>query len=223
MEYQKAAADGVISPLGLQAPYLGARQLAEERGKKLPPNPLLDDYLVGSERWKGIPDAFPLWADELLAYPAVGRAFRRGLDIVDDGTGWSLPWSEAIKHVAADLLAAPGAGLFIIPGAFDLSGTAPAVIPQSIILLPSIVPFSGGCGLPEKKTRMPLPFPPATNPAAIPEDGIRFLLRIRGAGVRPIMRVADMPSITGRRGIYADINPDAPMGVAVADFLKAVA
>jgi len=166
-----------IVRLGTDAPYLIARRQVAEKKMRLPPHPLLDAYVqrnaVGGH-----------WADELLAHPEKNGVFQSGRDVKDSRTGWILPAS----YVPSEALGRKSVGLFVVPEDVREESGNVIVHARSIVVLDGMIQESGWVpGKPHELTRIPLVVSPEEF-ACLPEEDKRWLYRIVGEGVQPIVR-----------------------------------
>jgi len=232
-------AQKIIRSLGIQASRLEAERIVKERGRKLPSNVLLDDYFCDSDRCKQVGLVFPawakkapVWAREVLAYPACGGTFEKGRDIVDFVTKWVLPAS----CVPEGAYTQKAVQLFVDPEGFEESKGRVVVLPKSITMVWNAME-SNDNGVFDKKTRVPVICPPRltfSDRAQVargldPDDyddletimrnereNRRSLERISDAGVRPLVRelsYEDCDSVG--RVVRADYWPGGRLEVAV--------
>ncbi len=198
---------GAITLLGVKAGYLEARRLAKEKGGRLPSNVLHDEYLVRSDRWKAIARYYAAWAREILVYPAKGGKFKEGKDIVDSGTGWILPAS----YVPKEAFEKTGVGLFVDPAEVGEEHGRIIVHPKSgMIVLAPFIQENGNFGKVEKTTRIPLALKCES------EASRRWLSRIDGVGVRPLVR-GRILLFNGPQDVDASQLPGVSFGVALED------
>jgi len=211
-----------IVPIGKNAGYLEARKIAKEMHRKLPPNPLIDDYLVrpnnyqvGSRRtneWMKVPNN--LWADELVAHPCKDGVFQKGADLVDSSTGWILPAS----YIPPEIFGIPGMGLFLVPEDMAEEGGRIIVHPKSVIVITPMIQVSEW-GKVEEITRIPT-FVSDEEFKLVKSHEKRILQRIEGIGIRPINRgygFQDDYYGKGKRDIHIHCNPDLHMQVAMVE------
>jgi hypothetical protein len=188
------------------ADYLEARKLTRGKGG-LPSNVLHDDYLVRSDKWKGVQKVYPAWAREILVYPEKDGLFS-GRDVVDsnkDGKGrrWILPAS----YIPKEAVGKEGVGLFINPQEVKEEKGRVVVYPRSVIILHPFIQQSCGGGKVDDNTRIPLKVDPELW-KDVPVEERRWLLRMDGAGVRPLVRSLSMKDIETYR------KPDNGLWVA---------
>lgn len=196
----------MIVPLGKNAGYLEARTLAKERGGKLPSNVLHDEYLVRSDKWRAISSYYAAWAREVLVYPEKGGRFKEGKDIVDSQTGWILPAS----YVPKEAVGRKGVGLFVDPEDVKEENGKVIVHPAgSVIVLSPFIQESGNAGKVDESTRIPLAL------EADSDIDKRWLWRIDGVGVRPLVRIDDYLGYDCRRNVIAGGRPHLVRGVAL--------
>lgn len=188
------------------ADYLEARKLTSDKGG-LPSNVLHDDYLVGTDKWKDVQKAYPSWAREILVYPPKDGKFD-GKDVVDsnkDGHGrkWILPAS----YVPKEAVGKERVGLFINPQEVKEEKGRVVVYPQSVVILHPFIQQSCNGGKVDENTRIPLEVEYELW-KTIPAEEKRWLLRMDGAGVRPLVRSLSMKDIETYR------KPDNGLRVA---------
>lgn len=218
----------IIFPLGINAGYLKARNLAKEAGGKLPSNVLHDEYLVRSDKWRYIehelrkhkekipfylpptiqysPIYYAAWANEILVYPSKKEAFTER-DVVDSETGWIFP----ACYIPKELVGMAGAGLFVNPEDITVENGKRIVHPagKPVILAPFIQKYKGN-GKAHELTGVPL------NLKAKPKSESRLLIRNTGTGVRPICRAAEVVTVYyGRHMVSTEFTPNASFGVGV--------
>lgn len=207
----------VIKPTGENAGWLNARKSVQDKGG-LPSNVLHDDVLV--KLWPTLSEPekaklrgyYAAWAREVLVYPAKEGQFKKGKDVVDahkdeQGREWVFPASSMPEEaVGRDKV-----GLFVDPQNVEVNSKRVVVLaePKSIVVLTPFIQSNGGMGLVDEKTRVPLEVAPEVA-ERLTEDQRRWLYRVDGAGVRPLVR-----DVTGRRYVYALYGRrDCAFGVA---------
>ncbi len=188
------------------AGYLEARKLTRGKGG-LPSNVLHDDYLVGTNRWKDVQKAYPTWAREILVYPPKDGKFD-GRDVVDsnkDGKGrkWILPAS----YVPKEAVGKEKVGLFINPQEVKEENGRVVVHPKSVLILHPFIQQSYSGGKVDVNTRIPLEVEYELW-KTVPVEERRWLVRMDGAGVRPLVRSLSMKDIETYR------KPDNGLRVA---------
>ncbi len=227
--------------LGRDTKYFDARRRVADKGMKLASNVLHDDYLVGIHEWKGIHrwsdmEDYPAWAREIIVHPEKNGKFRKGADVVDSKTGWVLPRSyltnpkfinndvfmksfnrrmdlgliaQDLRRVdPRDLIFLERVGLFIDPEDFDTKNKSRiVVIPASIVLLYPFIQENVEMGKVDEITRIPLALAPEN------EQEKRWLFRIDGAGVRPLVRGRHLWGDDNGRIIDSDYRPTCRLGV----------
>ncbi len=179
-----------IVPMNKRAGYFEAWKLTKDKGG-LPPNALLDDYLVETDRWKA--DFFPLWTREILVYPEIGGEFKKGKDVVDSFTDeldrrWILPAS----YVPEEAIGRKGVGLFVDPGditevGFWVEKGKVVIHPRSVVVLHPFIERSGEDGKADEETRIPLRVEPESLKNLLDKEK-RSLYRVSGVGIRPLVR-----------------------------------
>lgn len=194
-----------IVQLGKNARYLEARKAVAERKMRLPPHPPLDSYVQRNR-------VYGLWADELLAHPAKDGVFQSGKDVVDALTGMILPAS----YVPKEAVGRNGVGLFVVPEDVREEHGKVIVHAQSVIVLDGMIQKSDTwvAGKPHDITRIPLVISPEEF-ERLPEEEKRWLYRIAGEGVRPLVRRSDYDWYGyDRRDVFAYYGADFVFGVA---------
>jgi hypothetical protein len=193
----------------MNARYLDARKAVAEKGMKLPPYPLLDRYKM--ER-AGIAN---LVADELLAHPEKDGVFRKGWDIKDSITALTIPASD----VPPEAFGRKGAGLFVVPldGPDGVREENHGVVvhKKSIIVFDRMIQESDKWvpGKPHEITRIPLVVS-WEEFDRLPEDERRWLYRIAGEGVRPLIRVFKGWGIKDKQSVKAFYKLDRAFAIA---------
>ena len=187
---------GKIVPTGQDMGWLDARNAVRDKGG-LPSHVLHDQYLVGSERYKEFPGSYyAAWAREVLVYSAKGEVFQKGKDVVDaikddKGRKWVLPASSMPEQA----IGRKNVGLFIDPEQVEANGKRVVVLaqPKSIIVLGispelgSFIQESGNAGKVDEATGIPLSVSQELFDT-LDDNQKRWLYRIDGAGVRPLVR-----------------------------------
>jgi hypothetical protein len=197
----------IDNQLSNKADYLSARRLAGKKGMRLPSNVLHDEYLVNPERLKGVAQIYPAWARELLVYPERDGKFALGKDIVDSETGWCLPVVYLTNpHIVDTDVFRESIGLFVEPADIVIEGDRTIVHPASIVVLHPFIQENGAWGPPDKNTRIPLSY-------EIDDNGgsKRWLKRIEGVGVRPIVRAGEAHNWMN---ISSNCKPDSLLGMS---------
>jgi hypothetical protein len=128
---------------------------------------------------------YSYWADELLAHPEKDGVFQSGRDVKDALTGMILPAS----YVPKEAIGRKGIGLFVVPEDVRREHDKVIVHAQSIVVLDDITQTSGEWvpGKPHEITRIPLVVS-AEEFERLPGEEKRWLWRITGEGVRPLVR-----------------------------------
>ncbi|MDE1860965.1 MAG: hypothetical protein KGH72_04595 [Candidatus Micrarchaeota archaeon] len=204
---------GVIVPTGEHADWLAARRLVMESG--LPSNELHDDTLSSPMLMRALLDQgyYPAWAREVLVYPTPHGTFVKGRDLVDSfaddsGRKWVFP-AASIPDLAIGM---KNVALFVDPQyvEVDVNRVAIMALPGSIKLL---TPFmqEEGWGVMDEVTRIPL----ALDVAGVPANRQRWLWRLDGAGVRPIVRYTH--DFDGRWEIVGNGIRSSSFGVAMVE------
>lgn len=163
------------------ASYPKARKIAEKRGMRLPPYPLLERYVLRAKRGGFV-------ANELLAHPEKDGVFKKGRDIMDSMADLAIPASE----VPPWAFGRRGIGLVVVPkdgeDGLEASKWRVWVHPQSIVVFNRMIQTSGQWvpGKPHTITGIPVAVSPKEF-ERLPEDMKRWLYRIAGEGVRPLV------------------------------------
>jgi hypothetical protein len=206
-----------IVPLGCKAGYLEARRMAKARGMKLASHVLHDDILVRAYDWRKLDGLYPAWARELVVHPEKDGAFAKGKDVVDSQTDWRLPaqYLSDPRFVNVDVFR-PGISLFVDPADVIEEQGRVVVIPASILVLHPFIQQNRDCGKADETTRVPLATSKESS-AQLPEGEKRWLRRIDGVGVRPLVRGQGVHfcGYDGRRDVVGNYRPDSNLGVAV--------
>jgi len=211
----RATQKQVIIYTGKDLGYLDARELVRDKGG-LPSNVLHDDVLVRSDDWKQLraQNYYGAWAREVLVYPKKNGEFKKGQDVVDEfkddkGREWVLP-ASSIPEVA---IGRKGVGLFIDPQNIEVNDKRVVVLaePKSLVILETFIQNSGEVGKVHEATRIPL-FVEKDERQYLTDDQKRWLWRIDGAGVRPLVRGCDDVFGDGR-GVGALRRHDDGFGV----------
>ena len=208
----------IIVPTGENLGWLKAREAVSDRGG-LPSHVLHDDILVKlwpvlSEPEKAkLRNYYAAWAKEVLVYPEKGGQFQKGKDVVDahkddSGRKWVFPASgmpeEAVGRAKV--------GLFVDPETVEVTANRVVVLasPKNVIVLSSFIQTNAQMGQVDERTRVPLEVA-----EWFTDDQKRWLYRIGGSGVRPLVR--DVEGVGGRRGVYACYGHGKAFGVAYVD------
>jgi hypothetical protein len=184
-ECLQAHAKHMIVPTGNRLSYVEAFNLVREIGG-LPSNVLHDDTLVRFGNWKQLGLYYPAWAREVIVHPERNGMFRAGKDVVDadpdcEGRSWIFPSSL----MPVEALGRHGMALFIDPQEIRVEGRKVVIEtdPKSIMIVKQF-PQVRGWGRVDERTRLPL----ALAPESRMFDAERYLVRVDGAGVRPVVR-----------------------------------
>lgn len=194
-----------IAQLGMDARYLEARKAVAERKMRLPPHPMLDAYVQRNR-------VYGFWADELFAHPEKNGVLQQGKDVKDSLTGWILPAS----YVPKEAVGRKGVGLFVVPENVGDEKGKVIVHAKSVMVLDGVTQVSDKYvpGKPHEITRIPLVVSPEEF-ERLPEDEKRWLLRIAGEGVRPLVRGDDVDwDRSAGRDVCANCGADVAFGVA---------
>lgn len=211
----------VIVPTGRKMGWLDARELVRTQGG-LPPNVLHDRYLVETKEWKQIRDLYPAWAREILVYPEKNGAFKKGNDVIDPcedekGRVWVFP--AACMPEAA--IGQKGVGLFIDPLSVEISDKRVVVLAEVkyVAILTPFIQNDGEVGKADKSTGMPL-YVAGNDRQYLTDAQKRWLWRIDGIGVRPLVRVWSGVWSDGRN-VYANGRRGLAFGVAGVSLAQA--
>ncbi len=197
------------NPKAYVATHHYARVLLAEKNLRLPSNVLHDDYLVYTNKWETLhgkcSSAMSLkvtWAREILAYPEINGVFKKGEDIRDAATGWTIK----AKDVPKEAMGVKGAGLFIDPENID----GWRVIPRTIIVLTGMIQELHGVGRVDEVTRIPLAVPKQVLDS-LKKNEKRIISRRSETSVRPICRGAIRDCLVSyvdiSRDVYCNIEP----------------
>ncbi len=218
----------VITYTGKDMGYLDARELVREKGG-LPSNVLHDDNLVRTDDWKALNKKryYEALAREIYVYPKQNSRFQKGADVVDafkddKGREWIFPASQIPKE--AFELEKPG--LFVDPGndakSIEVSDKRVVIAGAvSITVINPAIQVSGQFGKVDETTRIPLYVEEELRGQLTDQDK-RWLWRVDGAGVRPLVRGYDV-GYDGRRDVNADDRQDDGFGVGWVSLSQAQA
>jgi hypothetical protein len=205
----------IIVPTTTKAGWLDAIELVRNRGG-LPSNALHDRYLVETNDYQQIRGLYPAWTNGVLVYPERNGVFGKG-DIEDaskDNAGRK--WVVPASCVPEQVIGVTGVALYIDPENVEVTDKRVAIIakPESIRIL---APFmqKNGWGKMDEVTRVPLALPEDSN-----DKNNRYLWRIDGIGVRPLVR-GWYGGWNGRRVVNASIRDDGGFGVAGTSIAQA--
>jgi hypothetical protein len=189
----------IIEYTGKDMGYLDGRELVKNKGG-LPSHLLHDNTLVRFDGWKSLnrKKYYGAWVREINVYPEKDGRFKKGMDVVDavaDSKGriWKLPGS-AIPKEAFEV---EKPSLFVDPGIeserIRITETEVVIAdPVSVTLITPSIQVNAQVGKVDEATRMPLYVDDALREQLTDEEK-RWLYRIDGTGVRPLVRfyVAD--------------------------------
>lgn len=207
---------------GKRAGYIEARALAEDRGG-LPPNVLHDDILIGSNDWRHLGDQgyYPAFARELYVHPETDKNFQKGNDVIDSqedskGRRWRFPAElmvpEAFDAMMPSLFVNPDKG----PKAIEANNKWVTIAGvESIVVVSPSIQVSGQLGRVHGATRLPL-YVDEREREGLQESQKRILYRIKGAGVRFIVRDKFVKGI-----IDAERDHDSSAGVGHVTLISA--
>ena len=205
-----------IIQTGQRLSYVKAFNLVRDIGG-LPSNVLHDDTLVRSDVWKQLKSYYAAWAREVLVYPEQKGRFKKGEDVVDAyedeaGRTWVFPASSMPEEAVGKA----GVALFVDPQNVRIDGKRIIIDadPKSITI---ISPFlqENGWGRVDERTRVPLALAPDTGEF----NAKRYLWRLNGIGVRPIVRDSD--GIGDKRTVYAIYGREGTFGVGLVGHAEA--
>jgi hypothetical protein len=192
--------------LGLKAGYLEARELAAERGRRLPSNVLHDDCLVISGGWEEMRDLYPAWAREIAVYPQKNCVFYKGADVIDSEIGWVFPAS----YIPREAIGVRGVGLIIDPLEIREEQGLIIVHPAEVKVLRPFIQDHSACGRVDTSTGVPIALPPRS------EAEERRFYRLECEGVRPIVRFINSDDTDyWRKGVSGLYGPNSMYGVAL--------
>ncbi len=197
----------IIVPIGVRTGYLEASKIAKKLGGKLPANPLHDEYVARSDRWEKLPCYYAAWARELLVHPEKGGKFKKGRDIVDSETGWTVPAS----YIPKEAFGTKGVGLFVDPGNMQKEKGRVIVHPAGkIAVLAPFIQESRNPGNVDEVARIPLALGTGS------DMDMAWFWRINGVGVRPLVRGRNhlLLSFNGQ-DVNANLQPGCCFGVAL--------
>ena len=209
-----------IVPTGKRQPWLDARLALDKEGKRMPANADYDNVLVGSEAWQSIKEVFPAWTDSVLVYPAKNGKFKAGRDVVDafkDDAGNE--WVFSTASIPKEAIGRKGVGIHIDHPAIEVRRKTVILSagPESTVtVLEDFIQENGKAGKVDEKTRVPLA---DSNVDDLPAEQVRWLYRIDGAGVRPLVR-GFYGYVRGRRVVGAFYRQDSRFWVALVETEK---
>lgn len=178
---------------GLNATLPEARKMVAGRGMKLPPYPLLDQYVTRT----GIQG---LLANEFLVHPEKDGVFQKGRDIRDSILAFNPAFRDSTlvltiraSDVPYEALGRRGIGMLVEPldGSDGVMEENDGVVvhAKSIIVFEGMIqtPDAWVPGKPHETTRVPVAVSPEEF-EQLPEEEKRWLRRIAGEGIRPLVR-----------------------------------
>ncbi len=171
-EYREKVKMPKIRSLKEDLSYLEARKAAEPYGG-LPTNALHQKTLVETDDWKSLElkGYYPAFAREISVYPESGETMKKGEDVID-----AFPDNKGRKWIYPS---------YLIPDeAIGQSGKALMVNPRKIIEEEKEVTVIAD---PNKDVTILSHFPQSSDRTRIFGPG-NFVLRVSGAGVRPLVR-----------------------------------
>ncbi len=196
--------------------YIEAWTTARARNMKIAPHVLHDNYLVMSDLWKTIQNAYPVWCREWLVYPKKDGVFEPNKDVVDthelDGEKWRVIFPAS--YIPQQALGIKGVGLFVDPSDIAIYPNLKQLIIHANITPPTLLTDflqKQDWGQVGTNTRIPLSVSRDVLDA-LPDNQKRFLLRIDGDGVRPLARTCIG---MGHRNVYADQDVGSVFGVCL--------
>ena len=225
-ELRTATQKQVITYTGKDMGYLDAREFVRDKGG-LPSNVLHDDILVRSEDWKQLraQNYYSAWAREIYVYPEKNGRFEIGKNVVDAvvdnmGRQWVFP-ASLIPKEAFDM---EKPSLFVDPGndpkSIEVTDKRVAIAGTvSITVINPSIQINGQVGKVDEATRVPLYVDEALR-SRLTDAEKRWLYRIDGAGVRPLVRDCDIV-YCGRRGVVACCWLDDVFGVGWVSLAQA--
>lgn len=168
--------------------YRESRASSKDGSGGLPPHRFLDEISIrAAHRSRITQPVCGLWANEILGYPKAYGVLKRGKDLVDKGCERGMVWVLPASCIPEEATNARNVGLFIRPASLEVSLNRVIVHPESVIVLNPLMQRTGEAGKADEKTRIPLR---VSNDELrqLSKDRIRYLLRGRRAGLRPIVR-----------------------------------
>ena len=171
---------------GFSHPFLKAWKLASESGCSLPT--VRESELLNTP--------FRFWLGQILAYPQIDGAFKKGRDFHDAHSGWIVPGSAIPPEVAGKA----GAALLMRPGLLEEKRERVVVIPSEVEIQLCMIQSKFGYGTPDPETSLPT----VNALSYYPAPGLNGFFRLDGPGVRPIVR-----NLYGQGNLAADYWPGA--------------
>ncbi len=215
---KNAEPKGTILYTGVRLEYAEAVNYTKGAGG-LPRHVLLDKVTVSTAPEAECLESERYWpggARELLAYPEMGGVFKKGYDVVDSfrddkGRAWILPASS----IPEEALDKPYMGLLVDPSGLEITSRSVVVLAEPHLITP-LCPFlqtKGDFGKVDRATGIPLIVPYKLEKEALHGESKRWLWRIDGVGIRPLIRSHD-PVFGLRRQVSAYAKHCTPFGVA---------
>jgi len=174
---------------------------------------------MNPESWKQFRwSYYPAWAREILVYPEPGGKFDKDVDVINAwGKGKEMQkWIFPASQIPDEAIGKEKVGLFVNPGSVEIRRNEVTILADSdsVVVLSPFIQNSWEEGLVDERTRVPLEFDERKR-EMLPANRKRWLLRVEGQGVTPLIRQALVSS--GRRCIYSRADP-FEYGVAVVTF-----
>lgn len=202
----------VIVPTEKTLTWLDARLAMDSEGKRMPSNADYDRVPIGSDKWYELRGVFPALTDSVIVYPEKNGRFKAGKDVVDAYKGNAEPrWVFPASSIPKEALGRKGVGINIDHPVINIQGKAVILSsgPESTVtVLENFIQENGKAGEVDETTRVPL----KADTSNLPPEQIRWLFRIDGAGVRPLVR--DLYDSRFWRDIFAFCRQDIHYGVA---------
>jgi hypothetical protein len=177
--------------------WLDARKMVEDRGG-LPSHVLYDHYLTAQDlvarkkiyAWEDM-SYCAFHTREILAYPAKGKTFQKGKDLVgrsqdNNGRSWILPASCVPERAFGQ----DKVSLFIDPEQVEVTNKNVVILakPDSVVILAPFIQ-KDGLGAVDEQTRIPLEASDQVLDALFYEKGLRKLHRFDSDDIGPLCRV----------------------------------
>lgn len=197
-----------VTITGKSADYFGTRRISKDMGGRPISSALDDKALVGPDALAPNIKIYHRWNDEIVSHPEKGGKFQRGKDIIDSQTRWLLLASD-VSRLAPEAFDEPGLYLYIKPTQVIVDKGRTIVQPETIKVVRNVVQTSGEGGKADEETRLPLQVAKEVWDA-LSDDDKRWLYRIQGVAVRPMVRDSFCA-----RSIKANIPPSVRFAVLV--------
>lgn len=210
----------ILNP-GEKMPYLKGHKLANQIGGKRMSNFSMDKCLVGSDDYNQMRSVFAAALGSSLIYPETDSVFKKGKYIVDSQTGWRFAWKlvEQLheQERAADrpgIIGVKNVGIYSSMENLEVNGNRATISnPEIIAAIYNFIQKSGKAG---KANELGIPVQVAEelfNKLSDAEK--RWLYRIAGVGVRPLVRGLNGLGSYGRWDVVAAVGPGVGFGVPI--------